>query len=874
MTTSENYNKLLDWYWNQGQKRNQECKETSRPEYELPANAWAWNLYEGQRKARIAEEGLRRNKPALAIWGPSQVGKSTLLARYLDSGAESNGYGSGLHWEEDTPILFEKKVGSMDGVLTWNPYNMGADASACITCFTLEDDLEHKAYPVRIQLATHKQILHAIACGYLSECRLDEATGETVSWTMEEIEELIRQQGKNQAPQRAVFEALLPIVELLENLIEEGSDRFARLRNKSLRLSILQSAGSFSNLESVRDFAAKLFWDDTASLTTLYKDLSEKLDALGKQAKGKMILCSYEVARLLNDMAAYSRLSGGKTLDGHEIDQHQETRDQIDRISCEIKDDVFFVGMDLEKKLIQENKDFALIQGIIWELGVPLHRRCMEQSEAATPLIRLLEVSDLLDFPGIAKEGQRVDEQKLSPKGLDTQEHRHMLFSKVLKRGKTASILYSSAREARIDNLSVLVRADEHLGQAGQIYHGVKTWWNTLTDKDFRQASEKGPSLNLVFTFFAEIVNNLILNPDNPNLARAFDRFECLDKIKNPKIATIFATNYHQYSPFANSIRNEPASDEEISRAREDLLEENTVKNLFAGNLDSAKSVFEGEDGGTNYYLEKLREQAGSSNFQATFGNLHERAEETYQALLKSAAPEDGEDHAKAEAVDHWRTELDNRISQKVEESPDTDYLQRVSAAIRSLVEIEPDSLNPVPADLKNHRNANNLALRYVKVQIENWKKGKEDFPHLGELALDNGIECAKALGYLAEGVAAQDFARWLLKNFGRVRAFGKRQAARRMVAVKLSDQLLGGPDREPHLSDDQSNNWLKYYSDQNGDFQEKTTEDTIYYNPQYQSIITPFLQNLARIRDIPSSDRPRLPGDEQLLALQTELES
>ena len=201
-------------------------------------------------------------------------------------------------------------------------------------------------------------------------------------------------------------------------------------------------------------------------------------------AGGREIRCSYEVARLLNNMGIYSRLSGGKKLDGNPIETHQPTREQVNQITYEVQGDVLLLGIGTGQPLIRDNKDFALIQGIIWELDVPLNRAFLAESQAAAPLVSLLESADLLDFPGIAKEGQKVEEQRLSTQSLDTPDYRHMLFSKVLKRGKTASILFSSAREARIDNLSVLVRADEHLGQAGQIYHGVRTWWNTLTDED------------------------------------------------------------------------------------------------------------------------------------------------------------------------------------------------------------------------------------------------------------------------------------------------------------------------------------------------------------------------------------------------------
>lgn len=841
--------------------------DLAAPEFELDPNGWGSKLYEGYHKARIAERGLGRVKPAVAIWGPSQVGKSTLFARYLQSGADETGYGSGLQWVEETPILFDKKPESPDGVLTWNPYNFGADASACITCFFLEEAIPYPDFPVEVRLSSPKQVLHAIACGYMSECQLEEATGFETWWTMEELEKTLQELGKRGPPSRQCFEMLQSIVELMNNFIAEGMPRFAGLNGKSADRMLMQSVGVFQSQQSVIDFASNFFWDSLAPLTNLYKDLLASLGNISQLADSLPIYCSYEVARILNDLGVYSRLSGGKLLDGNIIQEHQPTQDIVRRISYKVDPgNALLIGLDVGEPLFRDFKDFALLQGVVWELGVPLNRYCMEYSEESYPLMELLEHADLLDFPGVAKEGTKSEELKLSVPSLDTPDFRHMLFSKVLKRGKTASILYASAKEARIGILNVLVRADEHLGQAKQIYHGVKTWWKAITGQPFRQADTKDAKLNLIFTFFGEIVNNLILNPGNPNIPRLFDRFECLDKIKDPKVTTIFATNYHQYSPFTHRGRNQNATEEEIVRAKQDLVQEPLVKALFADNIESAKEVFDTDTGGADYFLKVVKQQASQSKARQKLTDMVDEADDLAMKLIHEALPEESDDPYKMENLDEWQAELYDKIFQQVEKTKDTSYLKKVSQAIRSLVSVEPESLNLMPSELKNHQNAYGFAQRYVKVQVENWKRSKQDFPLFKELGFDDGIEFQKALNYLAESIDTEHITQWVLETFGRLSDYGRRQAARRLLAVKLSDMLHSDLDRESHCPDEFSNEWLRAFASKSEETHAPEAEEAINSDPHYQAVVYPFLCNIASLKETPSTSRPQLPGDKELI--------
>jgi len=519
-------------------------------------------------------------------------------------------------------------------------------------------------------------------------------------------------------------------------------------------------------------------------------------------------------------------------------------------------------------KLIKENNDFALIQGIIWELDVPLNPTFLENSDPSRPLTKLLEKADLLDFPGIAKEGHKIDEQRIPVKTLDSLEYRHLLYSKVLKRGKTASILFSSAREARIDNLSILVKANEHLGQAAQIYQGVSIWWQTITNEDFPKAKTKQANLNLVITFFGTVINDVILNPGHAGIAQAFERFDCLNSISNPRVSTIFVTNYHQYCPLVNTQRNTHATAAELNRAKKDLLSEKTLVKLFENNKESIESVFEGKDGGTDYFLSVLFQQARASNFRTALENLYLSSSENFKSLILEAIPIDNINFEKSEWIEKWRNDFYQSLYNRVKDSGGLHCLTLFSKAIRKLTNVSPEALNPVPKDLKNHRQGKAIAERYVKVQVENWKTSMESYSFKRDLGLNEDKDFQLALNYLGEGINAKEFGNWLYENFGFVKSYGQRQMARRMLAIRLSDYLMRSPRETCHYEDNGCNQWLDQVSSMEGSQNLSDIEEQMNNDSHYYSVILPFLGNLSRISGIPSSERPNLPGDSTLIEI------
>ena len=91
-------NKLVDWFWEHGTSRTDE--------HSLNPSRWLFNLYKSRESLEMVSQE-HNPRPATAIWGPSQTGKSTLVARYLDGNSKhQNKKDSALYWEGGQHAFF------------------------------------------------------------------------------------------------------------------------------------------------------------------------------------------------------------------------------------------------------------------------------------------------------------------------------------------------------------------------------------------------------------------------------------------------------------------------------------------------------------------------------------------------------------------------------------------------------------------------------------------------------------------------------------------------------------------------------------------------------------------------------------------------
>ena len=167
---------LKNWFWEYGVKR--------QSEYELSRTDWLEPLYQANQELESIH-AQKMPRPSAAIWGPSQTGKSTLVAGYIDEMAKGGkGEGTALQWEGAASAFFSLPRGadacSFDqNVTVLNPYNGGMDASACITRFTRgtlnsgEKNaffVKNKEFPVAIKFSSKTEITLSLARGYHGQC--------------------------------------------------------------------------------------------------------------------------------------------------------------------------------------------------------------------------------------------------------------------------------------------------------------------------------------------------------------------------------------------------------------------------------------------------------------------------------------------------------------------------------------------------------------------------------------------------------------------------------------------------------------------------------------------------------------------------------
>src|SRR5687767_10050324 len=128
MNVTEVASALIDWFWAIG------CRRQGR--YALGTGTWLDRLYALRGSAKQIVVAQNAGNRCIALWGPSQAGKSTLLSAYLDA-KPSNGFESALQWDADEPVVFVGRPNTPANCIQLNPFNQGTDASGCASRFVL-----------------------------------------------------------------------------------------------------------------------------------------------------------------------------------------------------------------------------------------------------------------------------------------------------------------------------------------------------------------------------------------------------------------------------------------------------------------------------------------------------------------------------------------------------------------------------------------------------------------------------------------------------------------------------------------------------------------------------------------------------------------
>ena len=291
---------FIDWYWEHGGKR--------ADNYALSKGDWLDKVYAIGERRRKFEASTAGARSTLAVWGPSQAGKSTLFSRHLDLGKTPERGSPCLTWDASAPTVFQQAVGDQ---ISLNPYNHGGDGTGCATRYALVGQVKHPRHPVALRLNTPGEVMHAFACGYLSECKVSEQDGNEVRWDAKSFEEAFLKAGlgKSDVVSPEAFDLLREVLRIVELFITTRNSRYKDLANgwEKLRRKTLNECAALRDVEEVVRMAKRLFWDNAQPISWTFDRIRAMVARLNWPAD--RIYCSAEVAKLIIDIDTFEKVT-------------------------------------------------------------------------------------------------------------------------------------------------------------------------------------------------------------------------------------------------------------------------------------------------------------------------------------------------------------------------------------------------------------------------------------------------------------------------------------------------------------------------------------------------------------------------------------
>lgn len=822
-------NTLIDWYWNHGMKR--------KGAYTLSRGGWLDRILRIATEIQSVETARTTySKPTIALWGPSQSGKSTLLAQFIDAGATEDGQGSALSWD-DTPARFsgDNKGGT---VAVLNPYSHGADASGCVTRFHLTDTVKYKEYPVEIQFADDREVLLSLAVGYLSET-IAKVDDKEVHLRPDDLPAIVQKLAKDYVggkPDKDAFRLLSEVLDVVDVLIDMDLPRYVNLRSEwqDRRSNLLNHDILCSSVECVMKFAAELLWDNWSNMTDLYKRLRETRARLSS----KKIYCGIEIGALMLNIASAVYYN-----------ESEYVRSLVN--ACNLKDlgngDVAIVKGG-NAPLFTSDVDFALGQGLVSLIMVPLRSDVMEKSHPA--VYELLQKADLVDFPGVANEhknAERLTNDKLSFGYVNENGVRPMLsLTQVMKRGKTASIVVSSARNLNIDAFSLLVRMPAgplYPANPVQLMNGIRQWFKSMGKAHSPLSRDREMQINLILTFSASLLNVVKASGTGiSGLSGVFGKLKSMGDLADPAVVNTFSVNY----PMFPDGKIQMETTEEKADVIRQILADPHFSRQFKGAeecLSHMADMEEGQFGGRVYLFRSLLEQVGKSRRSLLLDSKMTKLTGDWHACMAEALP--------GEKADSHDEDLE-AIIQAISNNPDGLKDVDIAKQILDFQDISPEVLEIIPPSQSELRD-------YLDAQLSAWQESSRRKPLQTALGFTDAEHRSRVIAYLVERLDPSPCLKWL-RNLVALNDV-ERSEIRRLVATYFSKLMF--PSSKTHKTEAECISMLEKISQNNILSKEDIKrEDDIYF----MSVILPFLCTLESIKaEGKAGQRGEQPGDKEL---------
>jgi hypothetical protein len=832
--------KLVEWYWKFGRRRT----------HHQITPSWLIELYEQRDAAKaisVSEERSDRRR-SLAVWGPSQSGKSMLLSRFLDSANES---GSALTWNEGELFRF-KPSNKFPDIDTFNPRKNGTDASGCVTRFYLAEQVADPDHPIEIRLSTRRQILQAITAGYIVECRQELPGGRFV----EIDEDFIRAElapDRVGTPEQDAVEHMVDVVSVIDRMLPDEYTRFNKLKrsniwHQELRGALVADLALASSRERAIQLGRKLLWDNRQKLNELADKLERYLDSLEAKFGGKRVTCSLAFAARVIDIDTYGILAGDVS----------ESREKVQGLKMLLKQTTYVdypdrvvIGADEKGKvLFRSEEEFGLLQGLIWELAVPLNAKYFRDRPELSMIFSLLGNTEILDVPGVAKDQPGPDHTMFD---LESDKPASELLSKVLKRGRTATIINRYAEQLRVDGVLLLNVAGEPPAQPKLLIPGIEAIWRAA-QADYLPASGDPPPVPLAIclTFMGQKINlNVRAGIDGMNLGTFESTLSKFGDLARPGVSQLFVTTYPdvpgaELSPEART----PA-------VREAVLRQSWIAERFitAPEKDSWRALFE-DDGGVEHLL---RSVIGNLSTSSRDRRIAVRAREISKELLRltqMAIPVrdvDGRRHGQI------LTELVSRLKGDLANSrPAQDAASTLSWQLRRLMSFEAQDIEPLPQ--RFNRDASRFEA-YVKAQIDKWAGRPGARQVLSEMGVSDSDQIV-LLDALRRMIDVKSVASWAQAKMGPIDTERQTVHMRRYLAAKCAELLVGKALEINDEPRDKVALTQQRHAKFNAWIKRERPEDT----PHFEASVAPLLQRLADIAKLQvTMDWEDQPGDDEI---------
>lgn len=904
---------LIEWFWQDGYKRS----EVFEGKYELPVAAWLAPLYRTRDELTALEDAAKPRAKALALWGASQTGKSTALS-FIDAGKTAtgdettDGVDTGLYWDGGKPFIYQlpprDKGPAHWHTRAYNPFNQSDDGSSCLTRIVGRRKIDDPMHPVEIKLIKPVDLLNTVARGFDTQCLGSYTSGTIRPWEKEHFERALSQAANRfqrqlqNAPKfdRTACERMFQLVTTIKTLHELKVQTFGeRLAETPAELqqrldkSLLQQ-DAFLRLPEAADAATALvLWRESADIQSEYVKLREFHEQLLENWAGKTIRASLEVAMLFVDFG--SAINSLKNATGERQVMQAGLIGQLGWKEGADGSILLGCGPEYSNHLGATAQQYAMMQALVWELVLPVNLDRLPQD---TPDTQMLAKVDILDFPGVGKDNltgnSRINmqtsdsERGAIPGGGEPPKFPVDFFGKILKRGKTASIVANYARQRNIDSFAIMqsLKSDTppSAEMIGQIDEGCASWARYAGHKI--EGADHMP-LHFVMTFWGQMASQFSASTST-NFSTAVEKhIKGYGWIKDR--ATAWALNYHWFQDekgkkiSAVDLNNFTLG----SEVYEKVVNEPAFLKVFGRDVsrrsfDAMLALEDQARGGLTYFWTQLLteiDRVKDDDRAARIAELTEKEIQTlsnlcnYSDFLPVLKKIDG----RVETLEKFRTALYNSIAACKEAE-----MREVAYALRELSEVDPEQLPRVKLD-RESMTASSIERAFKQWIGEQAKRHAGIAPDAPKWKLLGFAESRQLNTFLGELVSCmgepvyREIAKMLLKR----RALSNTNSAqdqeaqlRRYLAIEMVNYLCyyvldtSDPDhpvRHPTRGAGASLPRREWDDKRNWD------TDPLAASIAWRHTLKPWLEDhlpclLAALAE--KIERPELPGDKELLEI------